>query len=60
MNKAPKNTVAHTLALTLLAISPLALSACAQSNAQETDRFAKVEIKTEQLADGVAVLFGAN
>lgn len=49
----------RTLAIALLAATPLALSGCAQSNAQETDRFAGVEIKTEQLADGVAVLFGA-
>ncbi|SIO08628.1 Glyoxylase, beta-lactamase superfamily II [Parasphingorhabdus marina DSM 22363] len=49
----------RTLAAALLAATPLALSGCAQSNAQETDRFAGVEIKTEQLADGVAVMFGA-
>ncbi|MEO9468794.1 MBL fold metallo-hydrolase [Parasphingorhabdus sp.] len=59
MTKALNKTAVQKLALALLAVSPLALSACAQSNAQETDRFAKVEIKTEQLADGVAVLFGA-
>ena len=44
------------VAATLLMSSPLALS-CSQ--AQEADRFAKVEIKAEKLADGVAVLFGA-
>ncbi|QJB70714.1 MBL fold metallo-hydrolase [Parasphingorhabdus halotolerans] len=44
------------VAASLLMASPLALS-CSQ--AQETDRFAKVEIKAEKLADGVAVLFGA-
>lgn len=48
-----------TLSLALLAASPLALTACADSNAQEADRFAKVEIKTEKLTDGIAVLFGA-
>ena len=52
-------TCSRTLAVALLAATPLALSGCAQSNAQETDRFAGVEIKTEQLSDGVAVLFGA-
>ncbi len=54
-----KTTLTRTISLALLAASPLALSACAQGNAQEADRFAKVEIKTEQLAEGVAVLFGA-
>lgn len=43
----------------LLAASPLALSACSESNAQEADRFANIEIKAESVADGVAVLFGA-
>ncbi|QTD57110.1 MBL fold metallo-hydrolase [Parasphingorhabdus cellanae] len=54
-----KTVLTKTISLALLAASPLALTACAESNAQESDRFAKVEIKTEQLADGVAVLFGA-
>lgn len=52
-------TISRTFAALLLAASPLALSACSESNAQEADRFAKVEIKAEPLADGVAVLFGA-
>jgi cyclase len=47
------------LAITLLAASPLALFACNESNAQQSDRFAQVEIKAEPLADGIAVLFGA-
>ena len=51
--------ISRTFAALLLAASPLALSACSESNAQESDRFAEVEIKAEPLADGVAVLFGA-
>ncbi|GAA0474588.1 MBL fold metallo-hydrolase [Parasphingorhabdus litoris] len=54
-----KTILTKTLSLALLAVSPLALTACAESNAQESDRFAKVEIKTEKLGDGIAVLFGA-
>ncbi len=54
-----KTLLTKTLSLALLAVSPLALTACAESNAQEADRFAKVEIKTETLGDGIAVLFGA-
>ncbi|VAW00809.1 MBL-fold metallo-hydrolase superfamily [hydrothermal vent metagenome] len=54
-----KNIFTKTILGALVAVSPLALSACAESNAQETDRFAKVEIRTEKLAEGVAVLFGA-
>ena len=53
------NSIARTVAALLLAGSPLALSACSESNAQETDRFANVEIKAEPLAEGIAVLFGA-
>ena len=45
----------RTLSLALLSASPLALPAYAQ----EADSFAGLEIKTEKLADGVAVLFGA-
>lgn len=52
-------TISQTFAALLLAASPLALSACSESNAQEADRFASVEIKAEPLAEGVAVLFGA-
>lgn len=54
-----KTTLTKTISLALLAASPLALSACVQSNAQEADRFAKVEIKTVQLTESIAVLFGA-
>ena len=51
-------------ALPLLALSPLALSGCSDLGAQEKaspeeNRFADVEIKTEELAPGIAVLFGA-
>lgn len=59
MNTLSRLTLTRTLSLALLAASPLALPAYAQSNAQEEDRFAGVEIKAEKLADGVAVLFGA-
>ena len=52
-------SISRTFAFLLLAASPVALSACGESNAQEADRFANVEIKAEPLADGVAVLFGA-
>ncbi|VWX58529.1 MBL fold metallo-hydrolase [Sphingorhabdus sp. 109] len=52
-------TKSGSLAALLLATSSLTLSACNQSNAQETDRFATVEIKAEPLAEGVAVLYGA-
>ncbi|WP_339827197.1 MBL fold metallo-hydrolase [uncultured Parasphingorhabdus sp.] len=51
--------ISRTLAVLLLAVSPLALSAYSESNAQEADRFAGVEIKVVPLAEGVAVLFGA-
>lgn len=51
--------IAKPFAALLLATSALALSAGSESNAQEADRFANVEIKAEPLADGVAVLFGA-
>ena len=53
------NPISRTFAALLLATSSLALPACSESNAQESDRFAKVEIKAEPLADGIAVLFGA-
>ena len=53
------NPISRTFAALLLATSSLALSACSESNAQESDRFAKVAIKAEPLADGIAVLFGA-
>ena len=52
-------SISRSFAALLLATSTMALSACSQSNAQESDRFAKVEIKAEPLADGIAVLFGA-
>ena len=48
--------ISKALAVTLLMASPLALS-CSQ--AQNADRFAKVEIKAEKLGEGIAVLFGA-
>ncbi len=48
-----------TLSLFALSAAPLALTVCSESFAQEQDRFASVEIKTEILAPGVAVLFGA-
>jgi len=51
--------ISRTFAALLLAAAPLALSTASVSHAQETDRFAKVEIKAVPLADGVAVLFGA-
>lgn len=43
----------------LLALSALVFIAFSESAAQDKDRFAKVEIKAQKLADGVAVLFGA-
>ena len=51
--------ISRTFAALLLAASPLALFPVSQAHAQETDRFANVEIKAEPLAHGVAVLFGA-
>lgn len=51
-----KKAVTKFLTVSFLMASPLALS-CLQ--AQDTDRFAKVEIKAEKIADGLAVLFGA-
>lgn len=52
-------TISRTFAALLLAASPMALFAVSEAHAEETDRFADVEIKAEPLADGVAVLFGA-
>lgn len=55
-NKKFKNIVA----LSALSASMFALNACSSEiNAQNGDRFATVEIKSQALADGVAVLFGA-
>lgn len=52
--------VTKILTAVLLAASPLALpGAMSGAQAQEADRFAKVEIKAEPLAEGIAVLFGA-
>lgn len=51
--------ISRSFAALLLAVAPLALFAGGESHAQEADRFAKVEIRAEKLADGVAVLFGA-
>lgn len=48
-----------TISLALLAATSLAASACAESIAQEADRFAAVEIKAQPLGEGIAVLFGA-
>ena len=47
------------LAATALAAVAIPLSGCTNGNAQNADRFAAVEIKTEKLSEGVAVLFGA-
>lgn len=48
------------IAITGLSVSSLALNACSSEiSAQNADRFANVEIKSEALTDGVAVLFGA-
>lgn len=54
-----KNRIQKILAVGLIAVSPLVLSGCSEVVAQSADRFANVEIKTEKLADGIAVLFGA-
>ena len=51
-----KKSTTKAVTLALLVASPMALS-CSQ--AQPADRFAAVEIKTEKLAEGVAVMFGA-
>ncbi len=47
------------IAATALLCATAIISGCAESNAQNADRFAAVEIKTDKLTDGVAVLFGA-
>ncbi len=50
----------YSLAILALSVSSLALNACSSEiNAQNADRFATVEIKSEILADGVAILFGS-
>lgn len=41
------------------ALTALSLALAAPASAQEADRFADVEIRAEQLAPGIAVLFGA-
>lgn len=51
--------ITRSFATLLLAVAPLTLFAAGESHAQEADHFAKVEIKAEPLAEGVAVLFGA-
>jgi len=51
--------ISRTCAALLLAVSPMANFAVSEGHAQESDRFAAVEIEAEPLADGVAVLFGA-
>ncbi len=47
------------LAATALAAVAIPLSGCTSGNAQNANRFDAVEIKTEKLSEGVAVLFGA-
>lgn len=47
------------LAATALFSATAIISGCADSHAQNADRFAAVEIKADKLADGVAVLFGS-
>jgi len=37
----------------------LVLNACGEISAQNADRFAAIEVKSQKLTDGVAVLFGA-
>lgn len=54
-----KNGFQKMLIASLMAVTPIALSGCSEVVAQPNDRFAKVEIKTEKLGDGIAVLFGA-
>ncbi len=51
--------ISRTFTALLLAASPMVLLAVSEAHAQETDRFANIEIKAEPLAEGVAVLFGA-
>lgn len=46
-------------AATILLASSAIVSGCAQGNAQNADRFDAVQVKSEKLTDGVAVLFGA-
>lgn len=46
-------------AATALLSATAMISGCTESNAQNADRFAAVEIKADKLTDGVAVLFGA-
>lgn len=54
-----KNRIQKILAAGLIALSPVVLGGCSEVVAQSADRFANVEIKTEKLGDGIAVLFGA-
>ncbi|MEO9601287.1 MBL fold metallo-hydrolase [Parasphingorhabdus sp.] len=54
-----RSFIKTSFSIALLATTSLAVSACTQSNAQEADRFAAVEIKAESLGEGIAVLFGA-
>lgn len=52
--------IKNVMALTGLTVSIFALNACSSEiNAQNEDRFAKVEIESQALTDGVAVLFGS-
>lgn len=54
-----RNGFERALIAGLVALSPIALSGCTEVVAQSGDRFAKVEVKAEQLGEGIAVLFGA-
>jgi cyclase len=54
-----RNGFERVLIAGLVALSPIALSGCTEVVAQSSDRFAKVEVKAEQLGEGIAVLFGA-
>ncbi len=60
MSLLSKKSSTNIIALLALGTSSLALNACSSEiNAQNEDRFAKVEVKSQVLTDGVAVLFGA-
>ncbi|GAB5488045.1 MAG: MBL fold metallo-hydrolase [Parasphingorhabdus sp.] len=54
-----RNGFESALIAGLVALSPIALSGCTEVVAQSSDRFSKVEVKAEQLGEGIAVLFGA-
>ncbi|MEE9433577.1 MAG: MBL fold metallo-hydrolase [Sphingorhabdus sp.] len=50
---------AKTKSALALSVAGLSLATAVQACAQDDDRFAKVEIKPQELSPGVAVLFGA-